>query len=74
MILQLFVAARVAAQVVLLTAKSPEAVMLLMCSVWEPVLVSVAVFGALVPPTAVLANASEEGVRVTVVPLPVTVS
>ena len=72
--MQLLVGARVAPHVVELTAKSPDAVMLLMFSVMVPVLVKVAVFAAVVLPTGVLAYASEDGVSVTVVPEPVTVS
>ena len=50
LIVQLALAARVAAQVVVL-AKSPLMVMLAMFSVAPPVLVSVTVLAALVPPT-----------------------
>src|SRR6202030_531524 len=53
------------------SAKSPLIVMLLMCSVKFPVLVSVTVFAALVTPTTLLPKLREVGDRVTAGPVPV---
>jgi hypothetical protein len=75
-ILQFFPAARVAPQglVEAAWAKSPLVVMLLMFSVEVPVLVKVTAFCAPVAPITMLAHARDDGVTVTVGPVPLVVT
>ena len=72
MILQLFPVARVPPQGFVLgaRAKSPFVVMLLMLSVTVPVLVRVTALAAPVAPTTTVPHVSDDGVTVTVGPIP----